>query len=139
MADQQVLRPGAQHHPPRSHQVLKAATAATAGCSFLFLSGLTLAGTVIALTTTTPLMVIFSPVLAPAVITAGLIIAGFMISGGFSFAAILVLSWIYRHVTGQRTLGAESLDEARLRWAGKARETKDRAEQFGHRVTIHET
>uniref|UniRef100_A0A803R9H4 Oleosin n=1 Tax=Cannabis sativa TaxID=3483 RepID=A0A803R9H4_CANSA len=65
---------------PRSHQVVKAATAVTAGGSLLILSGLVLAATVIALTIATPLFVIFSPVLVPALITVGLIITGFLAS-----------------------------------------------------------
>ncbi|XP_050226037.1 oleosin Cor a 13-like [Mercurialis annua] len=120
---------------PRSHQVVKAATAATAGGSLLFLSGLTMTGTVIALTIATPLMVIFSPVLVPAVITVGLIGAGFLFSGGFGVAALAVLSWMYRYVTGRHPPGAEGLDQARMKLAGKAREMKDRAEQFGQHVT----
>ncbi|KAJ4706528.1 Oleosin [Melia azedarach] len=119
---------------PRSHQVVKAATAVTAGGSLLVLSGLTLAGTVILLTIATPLLVIFSPVLVPAVITVALLITGFLSSGGFGIAAITVLSWIYRYVTGKQPPGAEQLDQARLKLAGKAREMKDRAEQFGQQV-----
>lgn len=90
----------AEHHQPqqqsKSVQVVKAATAATAGGSLLVLSGLTLAGTVIALTIATPVMVIFSPVLVPAAISIFLIISGFLASGGFGVAALSVLSWIYR-------------------------------------------
>lgn len=96
MAEQQQIQQAIQL-PPRSHQVVKAATAATAGGSFLLLSGLILVGTVIALTIATPLLVIFSPVLVPAVIAVGLIITGFLASGGFGVAAISVLSWIYRY------------------------------------------
>lgn len=129
-------QPQYQHHPhqqqqPRSHQVVKAATAVTAGGSLLVLSGLTLAGTVIALTVATPLLVIFSPVLVPAVITVGLLIMGFLASGGFGVAAVTVLSWIYRYVTGKHPPGADQLDQARMKLASKAREMKDRAEQFG--------
>ncbi|KAL2541915.1 Oleosin 18.5 kDa [Abeliophyllum distichum] len=116
---------------PRSHQVVKAATAATAGGSLLVLSGLTLAGTVIALTLATPLLVIFSPVLVPAVITIFLLGSGFLASGGFGVAAISVLSWIYRYVTGKHPPGADQLDHARTKLASKAREMKDRAEQIG--------
>ncbi|EEF51616.1 oleosin L [Ricinus communis] len=126
-------------HRPRVNQLVKAGTAATAGSSLLFLSGLTLTGTVIALALATPLMVLFSPVLLPAVIIISLIGAGFLTSGGFGFGAILVLSWIYRYVTGKQPPGAESLDQARLKLAGKAREMKDRAEQFGQHVTGQQT
>ncbi|CAK9188054.1 unnamed protein product [Ilex paraguariensis] len=124
-----------QQEQPRSYQVVKAATAATAGGSLLVLSGLTLAGTVICLTLATPLLVIFSPVLVPATITVFLIISGFLASGGFGVAALSVLSWIYRYVTGRQPPGAEQLDQARMKLAMKAREMKDKAEQFGQQHT----
>ncbi|CAI9774965.1 unnamed protein product [Fraxinus pennsylvanica] len=120
---------------PRSHQIVKAATAATAGGSLLVLSGLTLAGTVIALTLATPLLVIFSPVLVPAAITIFLLSSGFLASGGFGVAAVSVLSWIYRYVTGKHPPGADQLDQARTKLATKAREMKDKAEQFGQQHT----
>nr|ACH85188.1 main allergen 15 kDa oleosin [Sesamum indicum] len=120
-------------HPqlqPRAQRVVKAATAVTAGGSLLVLSGLTLAGTVIALTIATPLLVIFSPVLVPAVITIFLLGAGFLASGGFGVAALSVLSWIYRYLTGKHPPGADQLESAKTKLASKAREMKDRAEQF---------
>ncbi|CDP05381.1 unnamed protein product [Coffea canephora] len=116
---------------PLSHQVVKAATAVTAGGSLLVLSGLILAGTVIALALATPLLVIFSPVLVPAGITVFLLVTGFLSSGGFGVAALSVLSWIYRYVTGKNPPGADQLDRARQKLALKAREMKDRAEQYG--------
>ncbi|XAR66093.1 hypothetical protein NMG60_11012173 [Bertholletia excelsa] len=117
--------------PTRSHQVVKAATAVTAGGSLLVLSGLTLAGTVIALALASPLLVIFSPVLVPAAITVCLLVTGFLASGGFGVAALSVLSWIYRYVTGKHPPGSEQLDQARMKLATKAREMKEKAEQFG--------
>lgn len=130
-AQHQLMGPHGQQQQPRSHQVVKAATAVTAGGSLLVLSGLTLAGTVIALTVATPLLVIFSPVLVPAVITVALLTMGFLASGGFGVAAVTVLSWIYRYVTGKHPPGADQIDHARMKLASKAREMKDRAEQFG--------
>ncbi|KAI3458361.1 hypothetical protein Pfo_015024 [Paulownia fortunei] len=120
-----------QLQQPRSHQVVKAATAVTAGGSLLVLSGLTLVCTVIALTIATPLLVIFSPVLVPATIAIFLLGSGFLASGGFGVAALSVLSWIYRYFTGKQPPGADRLDTARTKLASKAREMKDRAEQFG--------
>ncbi|XVF08528.1 hypothetical protein REPUB_Repub07fG0010600 [Reevesia pubescens] len=130
MADQQQQQHQNSQQQPRSHKMVKAATAVTVGGSLLVLSGLTLAGTVIALTIATPLFVIFSPVLVPAVIATALLVTGFVASGGFSVAAISVLSWIYRYVTGGHPPGADQLDQARMKLAGKAREMKDRAGQL---------
>lgn len=126
-----------QHVSPRVHQAVKAATAVTAGGSLLILSGLTLAGTVIALTVATPLLVIFSPVLVPAAITLFLLATGFLTSGGFGVAAVTVLSWIYRYATGGHPPGSESLDQARDKLGYKARDLKGRAEHatgMGHQT-----
>ena len=120
---------------PRAHQMVKAATAITAGGSLLVLSALTLTGTVIALTVATPLLVIFSPVLVPAAITVVLLISGFLASGGFGVAALSVLAWIYRYVTGRHPPGADSLDQARMKLAGKAREAKEKGEHYVHQAT----
>ncbi|KAL2526992.1 Oleosin 14.9 kDa [Abeliophyllum distichum] len=114
----------AQQQQPLSHQVVKAATGATAGSSLLVLSGLTLAGTVIALTLATPLLVIFSPVLVPAAIAIFMLGSGFLASGGFTVAGIGVFSWIYKMVTGKRQPVSDQL-------AAKTREMKGKAEQFG--------
>ncbi|KAL5569779.1 hypothetical protein UlMin_026354 [Ulmus minor] len=129
MADTYSQSQGTQQ--PRANQIVKATTAVTVGGSLLVLSGLIFAGTVIALATVTPLFVISSPVLVPAVITVSLIIAGFLASGGFGVAALTVLTWVYGYVTGKHPPGADQLDLARHKLASKAREMKDRAEQFG--------
>ncbi|XP_047306322.1 oleosin L-like [Impatiens glandulifera] len=115
---------------PRSQQMIQVAAAVAAGGSLLVLSALMLAGTVVALTLATPLVVIFSPVLVPATITAFLIMLGFVASCGFGMAALAVLSWMYKYINGQHPPGADQLDNARMKLAGKAREMKERAEQF---------
>ncbi|EFH40361.1 hypothetical protein ARALYDRAFT_495191 [Arabidopsis lyrata subsp. lyrata] len=127
MADQtrthleMISRDSTQESHPKERQMVKAATAVTAGGSLLVLSGLTLAGTVIALTVATPLLVIFSPVLVPAVITVALIITGFLASGGFGIAAITAFSWVYRHLTGS---GSEKIENARMKVGSRVQDTK---------------
>ncbi|CAI9762340.1 unnamed protein product [Fraxinus pennsylvanica] len=117
-----------QKKQPVSHQVVKAATGATAGGSLLVLSSLTLAGTVIALSLATPLLVIFSPVLVPAAITIFMLGSGFLASGSFTVAGVGVLSWIYKMVTGKQPPAADQL-------AAKAQEMKGKGEQFGQERT----
>lgn len=141
MSDQQQYQYSQARHighqdQPRSYQVIKAATAVTAAGSLLMLSALILAGTVILLTVATPPLVIFSPVLVPAVITAGLILTGFLSSGGLGLAAVTMLSWIYRYMAGKHPAGADQLDQVRMKLAGKTREMKDRAEQFGQQHQV---
>ncbi|KAL1201193.1 Oleosin 18.5 kDa [Cardamine amara subsp. amara] len=115
----------------KSRQIAKAATAVTAGGSLLVLSALTLVGTVIALTVATPLLVIFSPILVPALITVALLVTGFLSSGGFGIAAITVFSWIYKYATGEQPQGSDRLDSARMKLGSKAQDLKDRAHYYG--------
>ncbi|KAK6933424.1 Oleosin [Dillenia turbinata] len=131
MAENITHRPKQHQQQTQSHQVVKAATAATAGGSLLVLAGLITAATVIGLTIATPLLVIFSPVLVPAAIAVFLLFSGFLAAGGFGVAALTVLSWIYRYVTGKHPPGADRIDEVRQKMAGKAKEMREKAEQFG--------
>ncbi|KGN50321.1 oleosin 1 [Cucumis sativus] len=107
---------------PRSHKVVKAATAVTTGTSFLVLSALIMAGTVIGLAVVTPLFVIFSPVLVPALITATLLILGFLASGGFGAAAIVVLLWFFRYMGNNgRNRSGDWPEKSRFKFNGKGR------------------
>ncbi|KAF8051671.1 hypothetical protein N665_1684s0007 [Sinapis alba] len=119
----------------KTRQIAKAVTAVTAGGSLLVLSSLTLVGTVIALTVATPLLVIFSPILVPALITVALLITGFLSSGGFGIAAITVFSWIYKYATGEQPQGSDKLDSARMKLGGKVQDMKDRAQYYGQQHT----
>ncbi|CAN6879689.1 unnamed protein product [Brassica oleracea] len=122
----------------KSRQIAKATTAVTAGGSLLVLSSLTLVGTVIALIVATPLLVIFSPILVPALITVALLITGFLSSGGFGIAAITVFSWIYKYATGEHPQGSDKLDRARMKLGSKAQDMKDRAYYYGQQHTGEE-
>ncbi|XP_054782375.1 oleosin Ara h 11.0102-like [Prosopis cineraria] len=112
-----------------TYQAAKVATAVTAGGSLLILSALILAGTVIGLTIVTPLFVIFSPVLVPALISVILLGLGFTASGGFGVAAVTAIAWIYKYVTGQNPAGSDQLQTARNKLMNKARDIKDYAQQ----------
>ncbi|CAA7036843.1 unnamed protein product [Microthlaspi erraticum] len=117
---------------PSTRQTVRFLTAAMIGLSLLVLSGLTLTGTVIGLIVATPLMVLFSPVLVPAVITIGLLAAGFLFSGGCGVAAATALAWIYRYVTGKHPMGADKVDYARMMISEKAKELGHYAQTQTH-------
>ncbi|XP_010546531.2 PREDICTED: oleosin 14.9 kDa [Tarenaya hassleriana] len=134
MADQPATRK-LYDSAPSARQTVRFLTATTIGLSLLVLSGLTLTGTVIALVLATPLMVIFSPVLIPAVITMVVLAAGFLFSGGCGVAAATALSWIYRYVTGKHPIGADKIDYARMRIAEKAKEYGHYVQQKTHEAT----
>ncbi|KAE9589795.1 hypothetical protein Lal_00021656 [Lupinus albus] len=120
-AHYQPLHESYNQQQPKTTQLAKVATAVTAGGSLLILSALLLAGTIIGLAIITPLFVIFSPVLVPAVITVALLSLGFLASGTFGVAAMTVLTWLYRYVTGENPQGSDQLGTAHH----KAREIKD--------------
>ncbi|XP_057528301.1 oleosin L-like [Amaranthus tricolor] len=124
------------YEEPRAHQVVKAGSAITAGGSLLILSALTLAGTVIALCVATPLLVIFSPVIVPAAITVVLLITGFLASGGLGVAAVSVLAWIYRYMTGRNPRGSnDQLEQARMKLGGKT--TRLESDHLGRKENLH--
>ncbi|CAL9091036.1 unnamed protein product [Musa textilis] len=109
--------------------VVKAVLAAVAGMSLLVLSGLTLAWTVIALAVATPLLMIFSPVLVPAAIVLLLLATGFLASGGLGVAALVVLWWMYKDLTGKQPPGVELLEQVRQRLVSKARDIRESVQQ----------
>ncbi|KAK9052340.1 hypothetical protein SSX86_028969 [Deinandra increscens subsp. villosa] len=120
-----------QHQPQLSRQLVKTATAVTLGGSLMVLSGTLLAATVIGLVVATPVLVIFSPVLVPALVTLSLIFSGFLTAGGLGGTATFVFYWMYRYVTGKHPVGSHQLDMAREKIAGAATEVRHKAEQLG--------
>ncbi|KAG7554496.1 Oleosin [Arabidopsis suecica] len=69
-------------------EVYKVVIAVVASIVFFVFSGLTLAGSAVALTVTTPLFIIFSPILVPATIATALLTTGFTAGGALGATAI---------------------------------------------------
>ncbi|GFZ08500.1 oleosin family protein [Actinidia rufa] len=132
MSDQQ--RPTAQpphESSPTVTQAIRFLTATAMGAAFLFLSGITLTGSLIFLILATPVLILFSPVLVPAGIVMFLVMAGFLFSGGCGVAAVTALSWVYSYVAGKHPPGSDRMDYVRMRIADKARDMKERATAQG--------
>ncbi|KAL9660420.1 hypothetical protein QQ045_025234 [Rhodiola kirilowii] len=110
---------------PHSRQTAKFITATLLGASMIILSGLTLTGTVIGLTIATPLFVIFSPVLVPALIATLMIISGFLFAGGCGAAALVGFTWLYSYTTGKQPFGTSQIDYMKDEIGGKARDMKE--------------
>lgn len=89
---------------PTTSQVLALATLVPFGASLLILAGLTLAATVIGLTITAPLFVIFSPILLPAALLIGLAVAGFVTSGAFGVTSLSSFAWLANYLRRTRLL-----------------------------------
>ncbi|XP_071734986.1 oleosin 16.4 kDa-like [Rutidosis leptorrhynchoides] len=88
---------------PSKSKVLAVMALLPVGGALLGLAGITLAGTMIGLAVATPLFIIFSPILVPAVLAIGLAVAGFLTSGTFGLTGLSSLSFLVnslRQLTG---------------------------------------
>ncbi|KAL3824876.1 hypothetical protein ACJIZ3_020905 [Penstemon smallii] len=124
-----------QEKGPSTSQVLTVVTLFPIGGVLLTLAGLTLAGTLIGLTLATPLFIIFSPILVPAVLTIALAVMGIITSGIFGVTALSSVSWIVNYVRRMRESLPEHFEHARQRvqetagYVGqKGRETGQKAQ-----------
>nr|XP_043616350.1 oleosin H2-like [Erigeron canadensis] len=69
---------------------------------FLILSSLILTGTLIGLAVSTPLFILFSPILVPAFLTIGLAVTGFIVSGAFGISGLSSLTYIMSYLKRMR-------------------------------------
>ncbi|KAH6761572.1 Oleosin family protein [Perilla frutescens var. hirtella] len=100
---------------PSTSQVLAVATLFPVGGFLLGLAGLILTGTLFGLAVSTPLFLIFSPIIVPAVIAIALAVAGFLTSGVFGITALSSVSWIFNYFRRMRANWPEQFDQARRR------------------------
>nr|AAK83833.1 glycine-rich protein GRP19 [Arabidopsis thaliana] len=82
-------------------EIIQAVFSAGVALALLTFAGITLGGSVVACIISTPLLVIFSPVLVPATIATTLLASGFTASGSFGATAFTILSWLYKKRTGR--------------------------------------
>lgn len=83
---------------PRTSTVATAALVVPLGAALLCASGIALAATVTGLALATPPLVIFSPVLIPFALAAGLIASGLLASGALGVAGVSALTWAVGYV-----------------------------------------
>lgn len=124
---------------PSTSQVLAVLTLLPVGGTLLALSGVTLAGTVLGLAVTTPLFVIFSPVLVPAALTIGLAVTAFLTSGAFGLTGLSSLSWFlnfFRQATGATGSVQEQLDRAKKRMMDVADYTGQKTKDAGQETQV---
>ncbi|PWA37583.1 hypothetical protein CTI12_AA588940 [Artemisia annua] len=117
----------------RSHNVVKAATSAAASSSLIVLSGLTFTGTLVELVVVTPLLVIFSPVLVPAVVALFILAIGFLTSVLSSIGGTIVLAWLYKYVKYVNVMHVSSADETE-NFGSQGLAIMDKGEQITKRV-----
>jgi len=98
---------------PSTSQVLAVITGLPVGGILLALAGLSLLGTLTGLAVTTPLFILFSPVLVPATIVIGLAVAGFLTSGAFGLTALSSFSWVMNYIRQTQGTVPEQLEYAK--------------------------
>lgn len=77
-------------------EIIQAAITGGAALALLVLAGITLGGSAVGLAVTTPLFVIFSPILVPATIATTLLTTGFTTSGGLGMVALRIFWKLFK-------------------------------------------
>ncbi|KAL3526393.1 hypothetical protein ACH5RR_011049 [Cinchona calisaya] len=116
---------------PTTSQVLAVVTLLPVGGTLLCLAGLTLAGTLIGLALTTPLFVICSPVLVPAVVLFGLAVTGFLSSGAFGLTGLSSLSWV---LNSFRQKAPEQMDYAKRLMQEATMQLGQKTKEVGEKI-----
>ncbi|GMI68385.1 hypothetical protein like AT3G01570 [Hibiscus trionum] len=119
---------------PSTTQVLAVLTLLPVGGTLLALSGLTLAGTVIGLLVATPLFLIFSPILVPAIIAISMAVTGFLSSGAFGLTGLSSLNYVFnrlRYATGTEEM---DMEQARRRMQDVAEYVGAKTKEVGQKI-----
>ncbi|KAI3665978.1 hypothetical protein L6452_44614 [Arctium lappa] len=127
-----------QQQGPSGSKILSIIALLPVGAILLGLSGITFVGTLIGLAVTTPVFVIFSPVIIPAILTIGLAVTGFLTSGTFGLTGLSSLTYMVNML--RQTMGTvpEQVDYAKGRiqdmgmYAGQ--KTKEMGQNIQHKA-----
>jgi hypothetical protein len=96
---------------PTAGQVIAVLAGLPVGGTLLALSGFTLMLTLIGLAVATPLFVIFSPVIVPAMVVIGMAVGAILTSGALGITGLSSLSWVASYV--RQVTGGCPMDEAK--------------------------
>ncbi|XP_011011823.1 PREDICTED: oleosin 18.2 kDa-like [Populus euphratica] len=130
---------GPQQQGPSASQVLAVLTMLPVGGGLLALAGITLVGTLICLTVTTPRFILFSPVLVPPALLIVFAVTSFLASGALGLTGFRSLSWVARYVQEATRTMPERLDQAKRRMQGMAGYVGQRAgKSRGRHIKGHE-
>lgn len=119
---------------PSASQVVAVIAGLPVGGTLLALAGLTLVGTLTGLAVTTPLFILFSPVLVPATIVIGLAVTGFLTSGACGLTALSSFSWVMNYIRQTQGTVPEQLESAKHRMADVAGYVGDVAGYVGQKT-----
>ncbi|KAE9588931.1 hypothetical protein Lal_00012682 [Lupinus albus] len=104
---------GSGEKGPTTSQVLAILAGLPVSGILFALAGLTLVGTLTGLAVSTPLFILFSPVLVPATIVIGLSVAGFLTSGACGVTALTSFSWVTEYIRQTQGTMPEQLESAK--------------------------
>lgn len=116
---------------PTTSQILAILAGLPIGGTLLALAGLTLVGTLIGLAVTTPLFILFSPVLVPATIALGLAVAGFLTSGACGLTALSSFSWVSNYIRQTQGTVPEQLESVKRGMADVADYVGQKTKEVG--------
>lgn len=123
-----------QDKSPSTSQVVAVITGLPVGGILLTLAGLSLLGTLTGLALTTPLFILFSPVLVPATIVIGLAVAGFLTSGAFGLTALSSFSWVMNYIRQTQGSVPEQFDSAKRRITDVAGYVGQKTKEVGQKT-----
>lgn len=119
---------------PSASKVLAVMAMLPLGGTLLALAGFTLTGTIIGLCVTTPLFIIFSPVIVPAAIVLALAVTGFLTSGAFGLTGLSSLSWVLNILQQKTGSVPELADLAKKRVAGMTDFVGQKTKEVGQEI-----
>ncbi|XP_057947857.1 oleosin H2-like [Malania oleifera] len=119
---------------PSAAQVLAVVALVPLGAALLFLAGLTLVGSLVALAAATPLFLIFSPVLLPAAVVIGLAVFSFLVSGALGLTGLSSLSSFFDFVREARATLPGQLDRAKIRMQEMAGQVGQKTREMSQTV-----
>ncbi|WCJ21064.1 Oleosin family protein [Euphorbia peplus] len=123
-----------QQKGPSTGKVLAVITLLPVGGTLLFLAGITLMGTLIGLAISTPVFLLFSPILVPAAFVIGLAVMAFLASGAFGLTGLTSLSWVMRYVREATRSMPDQLDLAKRRMQDMAGFVGQKTKEVGQEI-----
>lgn len=119
---------------PSASKIIAVVTLVPVGGTLLGLSGLTLAATLFGLAVSTPVFLLFSPVIVPAALAICLAIAAFLTSGVFGLTALSSLSWVYRYIRRATGTVPEQMDMAKRKMQDMAGYVGQKTKEVGQEI-----
>ncbi|KAL4577166.1 hypothetical protein LXL04_013270 [Taraxacum kok-saghyz] len=123
-----------QQGGPSTSKVLAVMALLPIGGILLGLAGITLVGSMIGLAIATPVFIIFSPIIVPAVLTIGLAVAGFLTSGTFGLTGLSSLSFLMNSVRQATGSVPEQIDYAKMKLQDMVEYTGQKTKEVGQTI-----